>query len=132
MNRDLNAIAAALGADIEYLADSLPGHECEILRFGDDRLRYELHLQLEYDTAILAMDPIKPIQPCPMLEYSFCCTDITVEPSAYCTVGNEVAIRFFDGEISQSGHRLTMSWIHSGYWYIWANADARPFAENSG
>ena len=78
MNRDLNAIAAALGADIEYLADSLPGHECEILRFGDDRLRYELHLQLEYDTAILAMDPIKPIQPCPMFEYSFCCTDITV------------------------------------------------------
>lgn len=128
MNRDLNAIAVALNAKIEYLAESIPGDETEILRFRDSRLRYELHLQPKSDTEMLAIDPSEPIQACPMLEYSFCCTNIEIGPSAYSVDGNELAIRFYDGGISESTHRLTMTWVSDSYWYIWANSNAKPYA----
>jgi len=58
-----------------------------------------------------------------MLEYGFPCSDIIVGDSAY---GNELAIRFYDGAVSNAGLRLTMTAKPDGDWYIWVNAVERP------
>lgn len=122
MNHDPDAIAAALNASIELL----PEFDTEIFCFGDSRLRYEMHLQVNSGTAILAFDPTTPIQGCPMLEFSFRCTDILIGTSAYCRDSKEVAIEFYEGDVSPAGLRLTMTWIPDGYWYVWANANTKP------
>lgn len=119
MNYDPQTLEVALNAT------SVSEFDTEIFRFKDKRLRYEIHLYPNDGTGILAMDPTEPIQGCPMLEFSFRCTDIQIGTSAYCVEGDEIAIRFYDGDVSESGHRLTMTWIPEGYWYIWANANAK-------
>ncbi len=128
MNHDRESLATALNATTEFLRE----FDTEIFRFNDSRLRYEMHLQPNSGTALLAVDPTEPIQGCPMLEFSFRCTDILIGASAYCTEGNEIAIRFYDGDVCQAGQRLTMTWVPDGYWYIWANANAKPYSENGG
>jgi len=128
MNHDRESLATALNATTELSPES----DTEILRFNDSRLRYEMHLQPNSGTAFLAIDPTEPIQGCPMLEFSFRCTDILIGTSAYCEKGDEIAIRFYDDDVSAAGQRLTMTWIPDGYWYIWANANAKPYSENGG
>ena len=65
-----------------------------------------------------------------MLEFSFRCTDILVG-SAYSDTEDEVVIRFYEGDVSTGGLRLTLTWIPIGYWYIWANANSQPYAKPS-
>ena len=125
MNLDKNAIARALNARI----DDSYGDDTIVFRFEDSRLQYELQIQPAHGTAMLAFDPTKPIQACPMLEFSFRCSLVDVGISAYCSEGREVAIRFYEGDESQSGLRLTLSWIEEGYWYVWANANANPHVD---
>jgi hypothetical protein len=126
MNHDPEALRVALSATIEIPAADDPECNDAIFRFEDSRLRYELHLQPDSGTALLAADPAEPIQACPMFEFSFRCTDIVIGKSAYCMDSKEVAIEFYEGDVSQAGLRLTMYWIPDGYWYIWANANSRP------
>ena len=128
MNHDQKSLATALNATAELQ----PEYDTEIFRFSDSRLRYEMHLQPNSGTALLAIDPTEPIQGCPMLEFSFRCSDILIGTSDYSTMGDEIAIRFYDGSVSQAGQRLTMTWIPAGYWYIWANANTKPYAEDVG
>ena len=128
MNHDPESLATALNATTELQ----PEFDTQIFRFSDSRLRYEMHLQPNSGTALLAVDPTKPIQACPMLEFSFRCTDILIGTSAYSEMDNEIAIHFYDGSVSQAGQRLTMTWISDGYWYIWANANTKPYAGNVG
>jgi len=90
MKYNRKSLAIALNATTEFQLD----FDNEIFRFSDSRLRYEIYLQPNSDTAFLAIDPTEPIQGCPMLEYSFRCTEILVGTSHYCSEGNEVAIRF--------------------------------------
>ena len=125
MIHDADALATSLGANLELENGSDPDHNREIYRFSDNRLKYELWITPSQETAILAIDPTEPIQGCPMLEFSFKCSDVEIGTSAYSE--NEVAIRFYDGGISNSMMRLTMTWIPSGYWYIWANANSTPY-----
>ena len=132
MNHDSESLATVLGAQIELMPDNGSRYDLEILRFNDNRLRYELHLLPNNDTAQLAIDPSEPIQPCPMLEFSFCCTDIVIGKSAYDIDANEIAVRFYEGEVSPAGQRLTMTWLPEGYWHIWANANSTPYPENGG
>ena len=128
MNLNRKLLTNALKATTELARDSAS----EIFRFSDNRLRYEMWLQPNSDTAFLAIDSEEPVQACPMIEYSFRCTDIEVGISAYSSEGDEVAVRFYDNEISQAGLRLKMTWISDGYWYIWANANTKPYAGNGG
>lgn len=126
MIHDQQSLESALDATIELL----PEYDTEIFRFHDSRVRYEIHLQPRTATAFIAMDPTEPIQACPMLEFSFRCSDIVIGKSAYSADGNDVAIRFYDGDVSDAGLRLTMTWIPEGYWYILANANDKPYSEN--
>ena len=128
MNHDRQLLTDALNAKSELLSE----FETEIFRFKDSRLRYEMHLQPKSETGLLAIDPKEPIQGCPMLEFSFRCTDILIGTSDYCEEGNEVAIQFYEGSVSQFGLRLTMTWIPEGYWYIWANANTQPYSGIAG
>ena len=127
MIHDPETLATALGAYLERQVDSSSDYNREIFRFNDNRLKYELHLLPNLGCAQLAIDPEQPIQGCPMLEFSFKCSNIEIGASSYCTDGKEIAIRFYDGEITASGMRLTITWIPVGYWYIWANADNTPY-----
>lgn len=132
MNHDPESLAAALNANIELPSDAEPKYDCIIYRFEDSRLRYEMHVQPKTGATILAMDPAEPMQGCPMLEFGFRCTDIEIGKSAYDVDGKEIAIRFYEGDVSPNGQRLTMTWIPDGYWYIWANANANSYLENGG
>ncbi len=132
MNLDSEALSTALKANIEYPPETEQAYDSIIFRFGDTRLRYEMHIHPNTGTAFLAMDPKEPMQACPMLEFSFCCTDVLIEKSSYDGDGVDIAIRFYEGEVSPAGQRLTITWIPDGYWYIWANATANPNAENGG
>ena len=127
MNYLPQALTTALHATPDLSAD-----DNSVFQFADTRLRYELHIQPLNDTALLAIDPETPIQACPMLEYSFRCTDIVIGKSAYSVESDDVAIRFYEGSATQEGLRLAMTWIPTGYWYIWANANSLPFAQNVG
>ena len=127
MNYVPQAVATALNANADLSAD-----DNAVFQFADVRLRYELHLQPLNDTAFLAIDPETPIQGCPMLEYSFRCTDIVIGKSAYSVESDEIAIRFYEGSMSQTGLRLTMTWIPAGYWYVWANANSAPYGKTVG
>lgn len=122
MNHDPESLATALNASIEFPSDREPVYDRIIYRFEDSRLRYEMHIQPNTGAAFLAIDAEEPMQGCPMLEYTFRCTDILIGSSAYDVNGNEVAVRFYDGEISPNGQQLTLTWIPDGYWYIWADA----------
>lgn len=122
INQSPEAIAKALSASLEFR----PENDAIVFSFNDCRLRYELHIHND-GTALLACDPKEPIQACPMLEYSFRYTDIVIGKSAYCMNGQQVAIEFYDGDVSQHGIRLIMSWILDGYWYLWANANSMPY-----
>ena len=113
MNHDPESLATALSARIEY--DPNSKHDLAIFRFSDDRLQYELHILPKNGTAQLAMDPKDPIQACPMLEFSFRCTDVVIGKSAY--GDDEIAVRFFENDVSNDGLRLTMTWLPSGNWY---------------
>ena len=85
MKHDRESLAYALNATTETLSE----FDTEIFRFSDSRLRYEMHLQPNSGTALLAADPAEPIQGCPMLEFSFRCTDILVGSSAYSDTEDE-------------------------------------------
>ena len=128
MKHDRESLANALNATTETLSE----FDTEIFRFSDSRLRYEMHLQPNSGTALLAADPAEPIQGCPMLEFSFRCTDILVGSSAYSDTEDEVAIRFYEGDVSAVGLRLTLTWIPIGYWYTWINANTQPYAKSGG
>ena len=128
MKHDRESLANALNATTETLSE----FDTEIFRFSDSRLRYEMHLHPNSGTALLAADPAEPIQGCPMLEFSFRCTDILVGSSAYSDTEDEVAIRFYEGDVSTAGLRLTLTWIPIGYWYTWANANTQPYAKSGG
>ena len=125
MNHSTELLADALKATVELQ----PEIDAEFFRFRDSRLQYELHLHLSTKTAFLAIDPTEPMQGCPMLEFSFRCTDIQIGTSAYCTDGTDIAIRFYENETSQKELRLTMTWVPIGHWYVWANANSKPYAE---
>ena len=71
MKHDRESLTNALNATTETLSE----FDTEIFRFSDSRLRYEIHLQSNSGTALLAADPAEPIQGCPMLEFSFRCTE---------------------------------------------------------
>ena len=133
MNHDSAAVATALGAFLDIQQDSDPLYFTEEYRFNDSRLKYALIVRPNMGTAFLAADPDEPIQGCPMLEYSFPCSSILIGDSAYShEIPADIAVRFYDGEISQLTQRLTMTWIPDGYWYIWANAIDRQYPENGG
>ena len=119
MNRDAQATTSALDAKLEFFSGREPQFDTERFRFEDTRLKYELQLLPNNGTAQLAADPVEPIQGCPMLEFSFGCSDIAIGPSAY---GDQIAIRFYEGELTPSGLRLTLTALPDGNWYVWANA----------
>ena len=119
MNYDTEAIAAVLVAAVEQIDD------ITILRFKDARLKYELHLHAIAGTAMLAADPETPIQGCPMLEFSFRCSEIVVGVSSYDE--HETALTFYEDECTQSGMRLLLTWVPEGYWYVWANSNTKPY-----
>lgn len=127
MNHDSESLKNALDATSDFESEM----EIEIYRFQDSRLRYELQLQPNSGTALLAMDPTEPIQGCPMLEFSFQCTSILLGTSSFCTEGDGRAIRFYEGDVSPAAQRLTMTWVPEGYWYVWANANTKPYPEPS-
>lgn len=122
MNHDPKSLAVALNANIEYPPDGDHVYDRIIYRFEDSRLRYQLHLQPTTGSAILAFDPTEPMQGCPMLEFSFFFTEVLIGTSAYDVHGKEVAIGFYQDKVTQAGHRLTLTWIPEGYWYVWADA----------
>ena len=130
INHDANTLAATLGPQLTIQPDDEAAYVLEEFRFKDARLKYVLMVQPNMGTVFLAADPAEPIQGCPMLEYSLPCSNIVIGESGYDS--NELAIRFYDGEISKLTQRLTMTWIPDGYWYIWANAINRQFPENGG
>ncbi len=133
MNHDALALATALGAHLDIQPDDDSRYDLEEFRFKDNRLKYVLRVQPNMGAVFLAANPEQPIQGCPMLEYSLPCSNIVIGESAYSdSIPNEIAIRFYDVEISQLTQRLTMTWIPDGYWYIWANAITRQFPENGG
>ena len=74
---------------------------------------------------MLAADSEAPIQGCPTLEYSFQCSQIIVGDSAY--DDTEIAIRFYEDGDSIGELRLTMTHVASGYWYLWANSNSKPY-----
>lgn len=126
MKHNPKTVASALGAFMESIPDANEKYNREEFRFNDDRLKYQLNLLPNNNAAFLAADPDEPVQGCPMFEFSFRCTDIVVGRSAY-DDGNEVAVRFYENEISIENIRLTMTWRNKGYWYVWANAEPNPY-----
>jgi hypothetical protein len=126
MNHEPKSLAAALDASIEFPSDGQHAYDSFIYRFNDSRLRYEMHLHPTTGSAFLSLDPDEPMQGCPMLEFSFRFTHVLIGRSHHDVHGKEIAIRFYEGEVSDSGQRLTLSWVPEGYWYIWADALGGP------
>ena len=89
MNYDPVAITSALSASREYMPSADAQFDVDVFRFHDKRLRYQLHLLPNNQTGQLAADPVDPIQGCPMLEFSFCCSDVVIGKSAYAQDENE-------------------------------------------
>ena len=93
------------------------------LRFADPLLKYELTIGLKHNSVQLAVDPDKPIQGCPLLEYCFKCIEIEIGDSSY---GPGPVVRFYEHRESQYGTRLTMIQHPDNRWYLWANGMSRP------
>ena len=102
-------VGAALKLDVESLADALDAqHELfqhpgsndtsHIFRFRDSILRYELWVNHLSDSVMLAADPEKPIQGCPLLEFGFRCTEIEVGMNAYGKDAGD-AVRFWNTDV---------------------------------
>ena len=123
MNRDAQAIASALNATLETSAGVETQFDTERFCFADSRVKYVLNLLPRSGTAQLAADPEEPLQGCPMLEFSFRCSDVVIGQSAY---GDQIAIRFYSGSRSPNGLRLTLTSQPDGNWYVWANALDQP------
>ena len=126
MHRNAQAMASALDATLDIIAADASQFDVERFRFADSRLEYELRLLPINGTAQLAADPVEPIQGCPMLEFSFGCSEVVIGRSAY---GDQIAIRFYDDGHTPNGLRLTLTALPDGNWYVWANALDQP---NSG
>ncbi len=119
MKFDLDAIIAFFSAKHEKQQADDPRFSLHQLTFADARLRYNLCIMPGYGTIGLAADPEEPIQPCPMLEYGFTCSEIEIGASAYSC--EDKAIRFYEHRDSLGGLRLTFTPRADGNWYMWAN-----------
>lgn len=115
------ALASVLKASHETEISNDPLYVADVFRFHDPLLRFVLRIHPNIGSAQIAMDPDEPIQPCPMLEYSFNCCEIEIGQSAY-SLEYEAAVRFYEHRQSRGGLRLTLTPRHDGRWYIWANA----------
>lgn len=119
MKYDLAQLGSVLAASPER-EQTHPG--IVWVRFADPLLKYELAIDEQHHAITLAADPEKPIQACPLLEYSFLCSEIEIGESGY---GDGPAVRFYEHRDSRHGVRLTMIKRDDGRWYLWANAQSR-------
>ena len=98
MNHRPEALGDALNASIEFPMKTAPAYDCIIYRFEDSRLRYEMHVNPTTGATIFAMDPMEPMQGCPMLEFSFRFPEILIGKSTCDGNGNEIAVHFIENE----------------------------------
>ena len=124
MQLELDVLVEALGATVENPKLVAPG--CSIIRFETADLKYALQIDTSSDTVVFSFDKTEPIQPTPILEFSFRCSLI----DCYSKVigGTNDGICFFErqSEIGLSGGisdiRLRLIRIIGGSWYAWCNS----------
>lgn len=114
------ALTSVLNAVHERVASDDPLYDVETFRFADPLLKYHLAILPNLGSVQISMDPDEPVQPCPMLEYSFNCCAIAIGPSAY-SLELEDAVRFYEHKKYRGGLRLTLTPRWDGRWYTWAN-----------
>lgn len=118
---DVASLCEVLNAEYERMEFPESKDLVHAFRFHDSVMRYELHLYYPTGTVLLAIDPEKPIQPCPLLEYTFRGVEIEIGENAYDPTAGP-AIRFWEGDRQHDNLRLTLMPLANNRWYLWANA----------
>ena len=121
MNWCAEHVKTALGATHDPDADGC-GH---LFLFAGRRTKYALRVDADSNFAMLSADPVEPIQPCPLLEFTFPCDYAVVGESAYSN-DDGLAVRFYKDCIDHHRLRLVLTPLADGDWYIWANSDNDP------
>lgn len=120
MNWCAENVRTALNATLN-VDDEAGSH---LFLFDGTRTKYALCIYDTNNFAMLSADPIEPIQPCPLLEFTFPCDFAVVGESAY---GGDhgLAVRFYKDCVDHCKLRLVLTPVGNGDWYIWANSDSQ-------
>jgi hypothetical protein len=130
MQIDVDGLSEALRAEYERWGPDADGGDEHIFRFRDAIMRYELLIRCPAGATTLAMDPEKPIQGCPLLEFTFSCASIEIGENVYDPAAGP-AVRFWGNDRQKRDIRLTLTPRSDNRWYIWANTWDWPLLDES-
>ncbi len=116
MQWNLNLICETLNASVQTIKGI--SHDMYMLEFNDNNFKFNLQVQPEIETIIVAADSSEP-KGMPLFEYSCNCNIIKVIDSPY-SLGTK-AIYFYENKDFDDGVRLAFNLRPDKNWYIWCN-----------